>query len=211
MNDAIPDSIRRRSIFQDAAFDQVFPPSQRFRSWMHWTPVPVALRATALLAPGRGRRVLDVGSGVGKLCLIGAATTTSTWCGIERDAEMVRAAKLAAMRMHVEHRTRFVHGDITSIDWMAFDAFYLFNPFGDFKYHLFDDALARRERYVANVEFVQIQLAHVAPGTRVVTYHGFGGNMPPGFDRVHREPAHEGELCVWVKRPRRTPCAAVCT
>ena len=203
---ALARSLRRRSLLDDAAFDQVFPSAQRFRSWLHWTPVDVALRATALLAAGRCSRVLDVGSGVGKLCLIGAATTPATWFGIERDVDMVRAANAAAADMHLEHRVQFIHGDITALDWTTFDAIYLYNPFAEILYAGDDDALARRERYVADIDFVQNQLAQAAPGTRVVTYHGFGGEMPSGFENIHREAAREDELCVWLKRcPRRRP------
>lgn len=206
MDVALARSLLRRSLLEDATFDQVFPSAHRFRSYLHWTPVDVALRATALLAPGRCRRVLDVGSGVGKLCLIGAATTSATWFGIERDADMVRTANAAAAFMHLEHRLRFIHGDITALDWTTFDAFYFYNPFAELLYTGDDDALARRERYVATIDFVQQQLAESAPGTRVVTYHGFGGEMPAGFDNIHREVAREDELCVWLKRaPRRPP------
>lgn len=185
---------------QDFTFDRVFPASQRFRSWLHWTPVDVATRAVALLAPTPGRRVLDIGAGVGKLCLVGAATTTSMWFGIERDADMVRIAQAAAARMHVEHRTGFQHGDVASVDWGAFDAFYLFNPFAEVLYSGTGDAHVRRERYVATIALVQRQLSSTDPGTRVVTYHGFGGEMPPCFDCVHRETAREDELCLWVRR-----------
>lgn len=202
MHAAIIQALRHRLV-QDVTFDQVFPCTQRFRSYLHWTPVDVALRATALLAPGPHQMVLDVGCGVGKICLIGAATTSSTWFGIERDPEMVRAATIAANKLHVEHRTHFVHGDITTLDWSAFDAFYLFNPFAELLRSGPDDALTRRQSYVECIDFVQRQLAHAAPGTRVVTYHGFGGEMPPGYDRIHREFAREDELCLWIKRAAR--------
>jgi len=192
---------------QDAAFDQVFPTAQRFRSYLHWTPVDVALRAVALLSPRPGCTVLDVGSGVGKLCLVGASTTASMWFGIERDAEMVEAAKTAAAKMQVEARTCFLHGDVTAVDWARFDAFYLFNPFAELLTKGPGDALTRREHYVATIDYVQRRLSEAAAGTRVVTYHGFGADLPPGFDRVHREPAREDELCLWVRRPSRRPHA----
>jgi hypothetical protein len=64
-------------------------------------------------------------------------------------------------------------------------------------------ALTRRERYVAAIDVVQRQLSHSAAGTRVVTYHGFGGEPPPAFDLVHRETAREDELCLWVRRASR--------
>lgn len=160
------------------------------------------MRAVEMLAAKPASKVLDVGAGVGKLCLVGAAVTNSMWYGIERDAEMVRVANVAAVRMQVDQRTIFLHGDVTSLDWSMFDAFYLFNPFGELLWGL-EDALARREQYVALVELVEDQLSRCAAGTRVVTYHGFGGDMPRGFDLVHREPAREDELCLWIRRRSR--------
>ncbi|MDB4962254.1 MAG: hypothetical protein JWP01_2253 [Myxococcales bacterium] len=211
MHAAITARLRHQTVMKDATFDQVFPPSQRLRSCIHWTPVDVAVRAAVLLAPLPGRKVLDVGAGVGKLCLVGAATTSSTWFGIERDAEMVRSASAAASAMHVEQRTRFFLGDVTSVDWSAFDAFYLFNPFSEMRFEGLlsatpEEAQARRVRHTATVEFVQQQLLSAAAGTRVVTYHGFGGEMPAGFDLAHREPARGDELCLWIRRrSRRQP------
>jgi len=196
----IASALRRRAQIDDLTFDQVFPAAHRFRSWLHWTPVDVALRACALLAPTSGHRVLDVGSGVGKLCLVGAATTSSSWFGVERDAEMVGVATMAAARMNLSERTGFVHGDIAAVDWSEFDAFYLFNPFAEVLSAGPGDALDRRQRYIANIEFVQHQLSRAAPATRVVTYHGLGGDMPPDYELIHAEPAREDQLCLWIRR-----------
>jgi SAM-dependent methyltransferase len=188
---------------QDVTFDQVFPATQRFRSFLHWTPVDIAKRAVALLAPTPDRKVLDVGSGVGKVCLIGAASTRASWFGIERDAEMVHVARAAASRLNLDQRAQFLLGDIASIDWSMFDAFYFFNPFAELLTYGPEDALTRRERYVAAIDFVQRQLSRSRAGTRVVTYHGFGSDPPPGYDLVHREYAREDELCLWIRQPTR--------
>lgn len=200
---AIAQSLRQRAVMTDATFDRVFPASLRFRSWMHWTPVEVATRAATLLAPSPKHKVLDIGAGVGKLCLIGAAITHATWFGVERDDAMVRVATTAAKRMHVEQRTHFIHGDVTSVDLAMFDSFYLFNPFPEMLSSGIGDALTRRERYVATIDFVQRQLSRAVEGTRVVTYHGFGGDMPPSFGLAHREAGRDGELCLWVRRGSR--------
>ena len=206
MPQTISHALRHGSPMEDRDFDRVYPTEQRFRSWLHWTPIDVAQRACALLAPRSGSKVLDVGSGVGKVCLVGALTTDSQWFGIERDSEMVQAAIEAARKLHVEDRAHFLLGDIAGMDWSEFDAFYLFNPFAEILFTAVSDmdALDRREAYVAHIELVQHRLSTVGPGTRVVTYHGFGGDMPPGFDLVQREPAREDELCLWIRRgPRR--------
>ena len=203
MPQVIADALRRGTAFADPKFDRIFPAQQRFRSWLHWTPLDVAVRASALLASQRAIRVLDVGAGVGKVCLVGALTTPATWFGIERDAEMVTAARAAAIKLRVQNRAVFTVGDVTSTDWSGFDAFYLFNPFGEHLLRGPDDAFSRREAYVSSIELTQQHLAAARPGTRVVTYHGFGGDMPPGYELIHREPIHEDELMLWIQRPSR--------
>jgi SAM-dependent methyltransferase len=203
MPQAIADALRSRKRLTDPSFDRVYPAQQRFRSWLHWTPLEVAVRASAMLASGQAIRVLDVGSGVGKLCLVGALTTPATWFGIERDAAMVTAARAAALKLQVEKKAVFTLGDVTRTDWSGFDAFYLFNPFGEYLLHGLDGAVSRRDAYRSCIDFTQQQLAAAPPGTRVVTYHGFGGSLPSGYELVHREPAHEDELMLWVRRASR--------
>ena len=90
---AIRDALRRRAEVSDAELDQVFPEELRERSHLHWTPVAIALRAAALLVPEPARsgvRVLDVGAGVGKMCLVGAVVTGSeTLCAEEIESAEV--------------------------------------------------------------------------------------------------------------------------
>ena len=200
---AISNALRHGLAMDDHDFDLLYPASQRFRSWLHWTPVEVAQRACTLLAPVAGDRILDVGSGVGKPCLVGALITEARWFGIERDPRMVIAANEAAKRLVVDGRTSFRLGDMELLDWSRFDAFYLFNPFGEILYGNDADALERRVRYSTSIEIVQERLSAAKRGTRVVTYHGFGGDMPPELELVHREAKRDGDLCLWVHRGRR--------
>jgi SAM-dependent methyltransferase len=198
---AISTALERRHPISDQLFDRLFPSSQRIRSAFHWTPIDIALRACALLAPLPDTKVLDVGAGVGKLCLVGALTTRGRWFGIERDADMVRAALAAARRLGVEQRASFAIADVSTVEWTAFDAFYLFNPFAEGLFRSEPDALTRREIYVSNIERVRRGLEGTRPGTRVVTYHGFGGDSHlDGFELVHREQARDDALCLWVRR-----------
>lgn len=169
------------------------------RSSVHWTPVDVALRACALLAPDGGT-VLDIGAGVGKLCLIGAATTRATWIGIEANREMVDAANRAARLLGVADRAVFICGDANAHDWSEADSLYFFNPFAEALYDDKIDAVPRRLEFLANIERAHQQLERLRPRARVVTYHGLGGDLPSGFDLVHREHAREDRLCLWVRR-----------
>ena len=196
---AISVALRNRVSISDAQFDGLYPAGQRFRSYAHWTPVDVAVRACALLAPQPGQRVLDVGSGVGKLCIVGALITQATWVGVETEPEMIRVAENAARRLHIADRVQFVRGDANAFDWSGFDAIYMFNPFAEglLEATTHPDA---HDRFTRNIDHARRQLAATAPGTRLVTYHGFGGQLPEGFELVHHEPARLDRLCLAIRK-----------
>ncbi|HEX7669861.1 MAG TPA: hypothetical protein VF395_09770, partial [Polyangiaceae bacterium] len=80
----------------DAEFDVAYPPGIRAVSSSFWTPVSVALRAAELLVTTASSRVLDVGSGVGKFCIIGAAATGATFTGVEHRPRFVSVAERVA-------------------------------------------------------------------------------------------------------------------
>jgi SAM-dependent methyltransferase len=189
----------------DRAFDSLLPTHLRQLSHRHWTPVDVAIRATTLLCPARGTRVLDVGSGVGKLCVVGAMSATGLWCGVEQHEPLVHTARMLASTLGVGDRTMFLHGDALSLDWDDFDAIYLYNPFEnplcdvDPRQHVID--------FRTQVAQVQARLAELRDQVRVVTLHGFGGTMPSSYDlRYHERVSAVGlNLALWVQQTRSRP------
>ncbi|HET7502380.1 MAG TPA: hypothetical protein VFK02_15280 [Kofleriaceae bacterium] len=197
---AIRDALERGVPVSDAEFDQVFPDELRDRSLVHWTPVAIAVRAAELLAPAPGERVLDVGAGPGKVCLVGAIVTGATWWGIEQDAVLVAAANLAAWALGVEHRTRFVHGDGSRLGWEDFDAFYFYNPFTTLMLAPHASPFLRYATIQSTLRRVEQRLAAARVGARVVTYHGFGGKLPAGYTQIAREPAGGDALELWVRQ-----------
>jgi SAM-dependent methyltransferase len=196
---ALAAALREAREVTDREFDRLFPREQRPRSVRHWTPLSVARRACELLAPRAGMRVLDVGSGVGKLCLVGAVTTSAAWVGIEVDERMVAAAAHAARLLGVAERVELVHGDAHAIDWTPFDAVYMFNPFAEGLLDRSATRVVRRAKFLQEVESAQAKLATLRTGTRLVTLHGFGRDTPEGFDLELDEKAHDDHLCVWIR------------
>ena len=196
---ALGDGLRRGAPVSDAELDRVFPDELRERSHLHRTPVAVAIRAAELLAPSPDVRVLDDGAGVGKVCLIGALTTGAMWWGIEQDAVQVAAAGHAAWALDVAHRTRFVHGDGSRLAWGEFDAFYFYNPFTTVMLAPHASPFVRYATIQRTLRRVEQRLAATRPGSRVVTFHGFGGHWPEGFTRLAREPAGDDALELWVR------------
>lgn len=172
--------LRRGELMTDDAFDAVYLPHARQLSEAHWTPVEVAVFAAEFLVQRPGTRVLDVGSGAGKFCQIGALVTQGTFIGVEQRPVLLHEAERVC-RDHGIDRAAFLAGNAEEVDWSQYDAFYLFNPFLE---HLtpsiaLDDTVAlSARRYELYVAFVEEKLRQFPGGTRVVTYYGFGGAFP---------------------------------
>jgi predicted RNA methylase len=196
---AIRDALRRGDPVDDHAFDQIYSEHVARLSGVHWTPMEVALRAAELLAPEPGMRVLDVGAGPGKLCCIGALTRGGAWHGVELDRALVAAATAAARSLDVERETRFHAGDMHQLDWTRFDSVYLYNPFESVLFARSSPAAA----FADQVARAEQQLSALPRGTRVVTFHGFGGAMPPSFALRSTEMFGAGILALWVQQPSR--------
>jgi predicted RNA methylase len=198
----------------DAEFDAVYPDKVRAISYRHWTPVAVARRAAQLLTENGATNVLDVGAGPGKFCIIGALTTAAHFTGIEQRLNLVELAESAALRFGAP-RARILRANILTFDCSPFDGFYFYNPFQEqIENHPvpIDWNLERsRTLYNMYVAAATASLIRAPAGAAVVTYHGFGGPMPPQYRPVHREGAGGAEIVLWVRvghskaRPRRTP------
>jgi predicted RNA methylase len=184
----------------DREFDRLYPIHVRELSRAFWTPVRVAQRATELLAPSPTRRVLDVGSGVGKLCVVGAALTGAEMTGVEHRADLVGVARGVAERLQVP--ARFVVGGLSAVDWREFEAFYFFNPFFENVHrdnHIDENVELSARRFEADLSAAFTALAGARAGTRVVTYHGFGASMPPTYRLIAQEPAGTDTLKLWLQ------------
>jgi len=96
--DAREDLLRRLNdaTITDSDFDDVYPSPIRRVSASFWTPVSVAARAARLLVRDASTRVLDIGSGAGKFCIVGAAVTGASFTGIEHRGHLVEVARVAA-------------------------------------------------------------------------------------------------------------------
>ena len=60
---------------EDEKFDLIYPPKIRKLSSIFWTPVAVAAKAAKWLVTVQGMRVVDIGCGPGKFCLVAASLT----------------------------------------------------------------------------------------------------------------------------------------
>jgi len=187
----------------DDAFDDHLPRKVQVQSSVHFTPVSVARRAARLLAPNPGMRVLDVGAGPGKFCVVAASEVPAcTFVGVELRPHLVRVAKRLAARMLVANVT-FLDGDALELDWSEYDAFYFYNPFAEQlsgrEFALDSKMELMASKFIRYVTATRERLARARVGTRVVTYHSFGAPVPRGYDLVETHLAGTDRLKLWVK------------
>jgi SAM-dependent methyltransferase len=199
---AAVDAIRRGRSASDEEFDRLFPPHIQRASGRFWTPVDVALAAVQLLVTSRSSRILDIGAGVGKLCIVGGLSTGASFMGIERRRALVEIGRDAAERVRLKTAT-LIHGELDAVDWQEYDAIYLFNPFEENlrePVEWLDQSVPLSEaRFRCDVAVVEEGLRAAPLGTRVVTYYGFGGHFPEGYRLEHVVAAGTDRLHLWVK------------
>ena len=184
----------------DAAFDDVYPFAIQQQSAVHWTPVRVCRRIVELLDLREGETLLDVGSGAGKFCIVAAAMTPARVQGIERRRELVDVAREAIQRLG--SAATIIEGDLKPEHALTADAIYLFNPF--MVPILLPGAVqggvhSVMGRIADDIAIAEALLAATRPGTRVVTYCGFGGAVPSGFTRAALETWVGGAMELWKR------------
>jgi SAM-dependent methyltransferase len=185
--------------FKDHEFDQIYPADISKLSPCHWSPVEVCQMAAQLLVLEPGTRVLDIGCGPGKFCAIGATTTPGHFTGVEQRGRLVKTAR-EMLNRHRITRAEIVHGNITEVQFHAFDAFYLFNPFEENILPILridHDVPAEPALYDDYTSHVRQQLERMPMATRVVTYFGSCAEVPECYTCV--QTACEGMLKLWVK------------
>ncbi len=188
----------------DDAFDRRLPRRMQVKSSIHFTPIAVARHAARWLAPHPGMRVLDVGAGPGKFCLVAAGEVPDgMFVGVELRPHLVRAARKLAKQLAVPN-VAFIDGDALDLDWTEYDSFYFYNPFAE---QMFETAFVLDRtldldpsKFIQYVMAVRGRLEAAKIGTRVVTYHGLGAPLPECFDLVENHAIGTDSLDLWIKQ-----------
>jgi SAM-dependent methyltransferase len=184
---------------EDERFDQIYSSRVKELSWRHWTPVSVAVEAAKLLVTGPRTRVLDVGCGPGKFCLVAAALTDARFIGIEQRSDLVASARRAALKLRLTN-VEIIHGNVTDFAFAAYDAFYLFNPFEEnmFQQQKIDSSVPfSKALFKKYTSYVAVQLGNRPIGTRVVTYAGYADEIPACYDCA--QALFGDDLKLWIK------------
>ncbi len=187
----------------DRTFALALEPKWRAASIIHWSPAEACVRAAQLLAPRAKDRVLDVGSGVGKFCVLASLVAKGEFVGVELREPLVRQSEAVAAHFGAA-RARFIHADALAHDWSPYQALYFYNPFAELRFDLTRrlDGSVKYDpgRHQQAVATAREKLLAMPFGTRVVLHHGLGGPMPHGYLLEAEEELEEGALQLWVKR-----------
>lgn len=199
--------LKSGAVVSDDAFDQIYPKSIQKLSRTHWTPVSVAELAARWLIRSPKDSVVDIGSGVGKFCLLGALTTEGAYVGIELDPSLANLSRNLA-KIYQIPRVKFVCQDIDTFDWTPFQGAYLYNPFSQ-RIKVSPKKVGAEgvdfDQFTQYVSIINAKLLSQPAGFRVATYCGFGGERPPSYDLIAVERFGPGYLEVWEKSRARTP------
>ena len=184
----------------DLVFNSLYPKPIQEVAEKHWTPINVAKKAAAFLATSEDVKVLDIGSGSGKFCLVAAhGHPLTTFYGVEQRQNLVDLSTELAKELELENLT-FICDNICNIDFEKYDHFYFYNSFyenvpgtqkidSSIKYS--EDLYDYYNRYLYK------QLKKRPAGTRLVTYHSFGIEIPSGYEVVNTD--YNEFLKFWVK------------
>lgn len=192
--------ISYRSFSSDEAFNALYPEPVRMVAGKHWTPMEVAIKAAEFLNTHTGAKILDIGSGAGKFCLIAAKRFPRIFfTGIEQRKNLVELSnnlKSKAGLLNVD----FIHDNLEYFDISRFDHFYFYNSFYE--------NLPGTQKIDLNVKYSEKlydfynlvlykKLDRMPQGTRLVTYHSLGSEVPPGFEVVSTD--YADFLKFWIK------------
>lgn len=191
---------RNRLELTEENFNRLLPGYLQRASRLYFTPIRVAQIAAGWLTEDGAKTVLDIGAGVGKFCVAGASLNSSFYFGIEYRESVAQIANDMISKFQLPNSI-VQHGDVVELDFLNFDAFYMYNPF-------FENLLSTR-RLNNEVELssplygyyskeVRHKLDCAVPGTRLVTFHGTNFEAPESFRKMKE--AEGGLLKLWVRQ-----------
>jgi len=181
-------------------FDQLLSPAFKKVGDIHWTPTVIVVKAAKWLGENGKSKILDIGAGVGKFCMVGAGVSEAHFTGVELRKNLVDEANKIKEELGLK-KVSFLNQNITTVSFKAYNAFYFYNPFCehtavadwiDKKTDISLEKLAEYENHIYD------ELAKKEKGTKVVTYLSASFNLPESYFAV--EILNDGDLVFWEKR-----------
>ncbi len=188
------------SSISDEEFDHIFPKREQRISNRHWTPIHISKMASEFLCHKDNLNILDIGSGVGKFCLVAATLHPKcNFWGVDFRANFVNIAS-KIKRSYAMNNLNFMCRDILGMSIMEYDGAYFFNAFQeriDATAKIDEQSIRSHFQYYKYMEHLFNQFNHMAIGSRIATYHTPSFFIPKNF-RLEEEHLN-GMLRFYVK------------
>lgn len=184
----------------DEKFNSLYPLPIKNVAEKHWTPIAVAEKAAAFLAVSNDEKILDIGSGCGKFCLVAAHLYPQTkFYGIEQREGLVSISEQVADQLQIKN-VFFTCNNIAKVEFSDYNHFYFYNSFYEniaSAQKIDEDVVYSEKLYDYYNRYLYKQLDKKPAGTRLVTYHSFGKEVPRGYEIVHTD--YNEYLKFWIK------------
>jgi 16S rRNA A1518/A1519 N6-dimethyltransferase RsmA/KsgA/DIM1 with predicted DNA glycosylase/AP lyase activity len=183
----------------EAGFDKIYKAKYQKASKLHWTPAEVIETAIGWLNCNEKSRILDIGSGVGKFCIVGSFFSKAIFTEVEKRKDLVSEANRVKNELD-RVNVSFLHSNITAIDFSDFDIFYYYNPFYEQKavFGCMDQKNSfSEEKFEIYSTYVLEQLNKKAIGTKVVLYHSTDLSLHEKYEL--NTIFYDGALQLWIK------------
>lgn len=185
-------------LHNDDSFDQLYKEKYRSLSATFWIPLNIALEASEWLS--KNDQVLDIGSGVGKFCTIGALTNKVQFTGVEIRKNLHQEAIMVKGKLQLENLV-FINEDIINIDFNQYSSFFYYNPFCEFLSvsEKIDASIQSSEvQFLKHEDIVIQKLSKLPKDTRIATYNSPCLPLPSSFELV--ELKCNNLLSFWIKK-----------
>lgn len=204
-------ALAARAPAPDEAFDALLSARARFKSSAQWSKVAVAQRAAAWLDEAGATRLLDVGAGLGKFCIVASLWSGRRVTGVEQRPHLVEEGRALATALGADVELRV--GDLSEVEPTGFDALYFYNPFAEHvavEQDRYDDTVAlSEERYLKHARVVERWLRALPVGAHFVSYNGVGTRIPVAWEVTAQETVAGSLLRRWRKVRRDVDDEAV--
>ena len=193
-------NLNEKIICSDLNFDKIYPKVYQEHSARHFTPVKIAIKAAKLLVGKADDKILDIGSGVGKFCCIGASTTDAHFYGVEKRKTLINLSNKIKRHYQLKN-AHFIHHDFTQLDFSKFNGVYFFNSF----HENFDETCVLDATSKVSIELynnyhqnLTLKLNECRKGTKLVTFHTFKNKIPSTYQFIDMN--ETGLLKFYIKK-----------
>ncbi len=183
------EKLKAEKIISDAEFDLIYPTDIRSLSERHWTPVSIAKIVSEFLCYDKNLKILDIGSGVGKFCMVGAALKPHCkFYGVDIREKYTKLSNKLKDTYRIKN-IQFLHKDILELSLDSYDCIYFFNSFQeriDDTAYIDNYSELSYDLYKTYTKYLFFQFDNMPIGTRIATYHTAEFYMPGNYKMVEK-------------------------